>query len=454
MTSFPSFSKPLTRADYDKVISNLTDYFTKQNLPDPRSLAAIVVNLRDQGLTDAQIQKQIDQHLATVKAKADAKAAEVAKLQAAQKPLLDKLSAAKSAKQAIIDAQRAEREKAVKEFIAGKPSNEMLADPRDPSKKVTRAEYDAIIAKMQAQGKDTRQTSGTQNVEALRAQIAAQKAGNANPVVIDVNKSFVLLSNGQLIERSKFTGTIPAELLAKANTAEQFPKSFNSQQAQIDAKNGIKPDVSSSSNAKSQMPFDPLKAITDAANATTSTVTDLLNQAGKTITDAVTSITNPPKQETPQQTPSTTPNTPPKQDAPFDPLKMLTDAANATIKTITDLAGGAAKTITDATQAAGKAAADAAAAVTPPPKQTAQPENKPDASNTEKVPTTPSTPTGGDATHGDPIPESEKPKSILTKAKDFAEKNSIAIVASVAAVSFLSALAFTMPQARKAVMEK
>lgn len=440
MTSFPSFSKPLTRADYDKVILQLTNHFTKQNLPDPRTLAALVVNLRDQGLSDVQIQKQIDQHLATQKAKADAKAAQVAKLQAAQKPLLDKLSAAKTAKQTIIDAQNAEREQAVKEFIYGKPSNEMLADPRDPSKKITRAEYDKVIAERAAQNKDTTNKTGNPNTDAIRAQIQAEKAGISNPVVIGVNRSYVQLSNGQLIERSKFTGTIPAELLAKANTTEQFPTSFNSQTDLSASKNTSPVKSNNSSVTKPKADTGKFSSNSAFAPKEPTKPEDTLGGFLKNVGDALSNAVNPPKEEKPQEQP--------KQEASFDPLKAISDAINGGIKAITDLATGAGKTIVDA-----------AATVTQPPKQdkpAATPQEKPNASDTEKVPVPPYKPV--DPTdpnvHIDLIPKEPEEKSILTKVKDFAEKNSIAIVASVAAVSFLSALAFTIPQARKAVMEK
>ena len=57
--SFPSFSKPTTRTQFNSVLVKLTRNFQSQgiSLNDSKRLASQILSFKNQGLTDSQISK-------------------------------------------------------------------------------------------------------------------------------------------------------------------------------------------------------------------------------------------------------------------------------------------------------------------------------------------------------------------------------------------------------------
>lgn len=225
--SFPSFSKPLTRAEFETTLTKLSQTFQSQgfNSSDAKNLASKIISYKGQGLTDAQISKNLDdsQKFKEARLVEREKQREIAR--ESQKDLLASLAKRRAEIAKIQAERRAGRSRSrvlTKKELRNLNKNKivLVADPRNPrGALIPKAVADRIRLQLVKQGKDRGTSSIAQKndpsiLERIRRRLRAQK-DDSQARVIAVNRNFVLLSNGKKVLRSKFTGTIPEKFLSK-----------------------------------------------------------------------------------------------------------------------------------------------------------------------------------------------------------------------------------------------
>lgn len=319
--SIPSFSNPTNRADHTSVINMLTNFFIKQGFKqsDAVAQAGLVLNLKQQGFSDADINTAIATQQNTLNSIAAAQAAQAAAALAAEQPKVAATLALSAAAKAgegansggntliTVNGVTETRDQAAN--FAENSVGEMVANPNDPrGALITRAQHDQIIAGNKlATGSDTSLIATAPNVSKV-------VAVNGIPVGQDLTKATLSPLNGAqpIADSSKTLATVVKQANTDLNkTTTPVPSPV--------------PDTTKTTTA----PKDPLTQLQDY-------LSNLLSPVTKPASDAITATE-----------------------------KSLSDSIAATQKTIGDASSQAVtdiqKTFADTLTSAEKSAADLAA---------------------------------------------------------------------------------------------
>ena len=320
MTNFndiPTFSNPVTRADFNKVQTMLTAYFVSKGLSQSDAVAQAggVINAQ---LSGGSVTQNIQQTSDTQAAQAAQRAADQAAADAKNAAILAAQKTSDNAKAAIANAAlQAERAK-----LANFGDNEtvgMCADPDNPS--------GAKIPCDQANAKLAARQLTTQSYNAPASSVIDQHTIDALK-----NQGTPLLTSSKVVNITKPFETTPSDPLKTTPSSDPIKTGITVLTNDAAA---VQTVLSNAIAGAQQTGADILKAAQDALSGAGLAATD----AGKAALDQLTKTVN-------------------------GTGKTITDAATATGKAASDAAAAAAKTLSDAATAAQKAASDAAAAAT------------------------------------------------------------------------------------------
>ena len=319
--SFPSFSIPKTRTEFNVTLLKLTKNFESQGFSknDAKSMASQIISGKRQGLTDSQISKNIEDGRIGRRAFAQKQAQKREDARASQKELLEKLAKEK-AERAKIQAQIKRRQPKVNVF--NKPKVVLVANPDNPrGALIPKSVADAIRTKKVQQGKDRGTSSIAQKndpsvLDKIKRFMSAQK-DDSSAKVIAVNRSFVLLDNGKKIPRNSFKGKIPAELLSRGRK-QKIPEN-NATLQDIERNKAIitnpKSNVQNKKNSASSTDVTknkkPSKSVFQQDKPETTPITDTIKSIQESFDGFVDSFAKKPETETKKE--------------PVDIFKPITD---------------------------------------------------------------------------------------------------------------------------------
>lgn len=423
----PSFSNPTNRTDYQNVTNMLTNFFVSKGFKqsDAAAQAGLVLNLKQQGYTDAQINTAIQTQQNTLNSIAANQAAQAAAALAAEQPKIAAtlaLSAAAKAKEGAnyggnqlitVNGVTETRDQAAN--FADNSVGEMVANPNDPrGALITRAQYDQIIAQNKlSTGSNTSLIATTPNVSKVVAINGVPVAGATDPTK---TSNTILGTSEPITDASKALSTVVKQATTDLNKTTTNPATVPATPT---------PDTKTSSNPLS----DFIKTITDAISPVTKPASDALTSTEKTLSDAISATQKTIGDATSQ--------------AVTDVQKTFADTLASAEKSAADIAAAASKSASDAQKQTtdfltnaettiGGLIAKFTGAVSSIP--------DPTKTTTPPPPTPPPTPTPTPTPQPQPAPQ----QTFSEKAKAFLQKYSTPIVLSIAGAGAIGSLAFVM----------
>ncbi|MHB8545646.1 MAG: hypothetical protein ACYDAJ_02640 [Nitrosotalea sp.] len=423
--SIPSFSNPTNRADYTSVTNMLTNFFVSKGFKqsDAVAQAGLVLNLKQQGYSDADINTAIQTQQNTLNSIAANQAAQAAAALAAEQPKVAATLALSTAAKAgeganyggntliTVNGVTETRDQAANFY--DNSVGEMVANPNDPrGPLITRAQYDQIIASNKlATGSDTSLIATAPNVSKV-------VAINGVPVssATDLTKSSsngILGTTEPITDASKALATVV-------------------KQATTDLNKTTTPVTPSTPTPDTTKPADPLKQLTDFLSNLVSPVTkpasDAVTATEKTLSDAISATQKTIGDASTQ--------------AVTDVQKTFADTLTAAEKSAADLAASASQSASDAQKQTSDFLANADLTINglisklTGAVSTATDMTKTITPTPAPAPTPTPTPT--------PTPQPQATTTLTDKAKAFFQKYSTPIVLSIAGAGAIGSLAFVM----------
>ena len=335
--SFPFFSNPRTRTEFNATLLKLTKSFESQGVSrnDAKRLTSQIISFKRQGLTDSQIEKNLLQDKVFQDEKNTETQKELQDARNSQKDLLEQLKKEKL-QRAKLQAERKTRDSRfdrTKEQVRnfGKTKVILVANPKNPrGPLIPKSQADKIRIELSKQGKNTRQTSLSQKnnpsiITKIRESLKPKSDDEAT--VIGVNRGFVQLSNGNLVKRDEFKGKIPEKFLVN-NTGKVIQNNATKEDVERNKAVIINPSSRRDpTKATKKTNSDPTKASSKSSSSRTKRPSKSVFQNDKpetfpvketidAVKDFVGSITNPIPQAKAEDN---------KKEIPFDPLKGIVD---------------------------------------------------------------------------------------------------------------------------------
>jgi hypothetical protein len=423
--SIPSFSNPTNRADYTSVTNMLTNFFVSNGFKqsDAVAQAGLVLNLKQQGYSDADINTAIATQQNTLNSIAAAQAAQASAALAAEQPkvaaTLALSAAAKVGEGAnyggntliTVNGVTETRDQAAN--FAENSVGEMVANPNDPrGPLITREQYDQIIARNKlSTGSDTSLIATEPNVSKVVAingvPVSQDPTKTLSPLIgaqpiTDTSKALVQITTQANTDLNKTTTPVlpPAPDTTKTTTSTdplaQFTTWLN---------NLISPVAKPASDALAATE----KNLSDAISTTQKTIGDASSQAvngiQKTFADTLASA----------------------EKSAADLAASASSSASAAQKQTTDFLANADLAITNLISKFTNAVSS-----TPDQTKTTQPPAPQQTTTTAPVPDTTKT------TQPPPKP------TLIEQAKAFFEKYSTPIVLGITGAGAIGSLAFVM----------
>ena len=324
--TIPPFSLPLTRTETNALASTLAKKFQSQGLDanKAKTMALQIITFKQQGLTDSQIAKNFAD---TTNFEAEKEKERLAKVQAEQQKqqaLLNQLAKEKAEREKLAKAVDNRENRTLAEIRNFNKTNTVLvANPKNPrGALIPQALAKQFQEELQKQGiKEQDQSSIAQKnnpsiLDAIRKALSNEKSGIVE--VVGLNRTFVQLSNGALVNRADFKGTIPQKFLDAEKITVKTPTPDNAPFGGVTTIKGVMKIVDpiktqAPAKVKTDLSKRPSKSVFQKDKPETTPVADTL----KTIQDTFTNIFTP-KEETPKIEN-------PIDEKQFDPLKDLSN---------------------------------------------------------------------------------------------------------------------------------
>lgn len=331
--TFPSFSNPRSRTEFNETLEKLKKSFQDQGLPinDASRLASQIITFKSQGLTDSQISKNLEQDRVFQEEKQAERIAEQEKARASQADLIARLNKERAERARLQAERKALNERRAR--FAEKPKVILVANPENPrGALITREQAQIIQTRLDKAGGIKERTASsleqknTSILDKVRSFVANQKDAS-KAKVIGVNRSFVQLDNGTIVPRDQFKGEIPKQFLTNEKPVLPKSKAFDEDifGNKIDLTD-FSPTETAKNKKASSTATDPSKTTTtrkpkSVFNKDKPETTPIADST-KAITDFLSNLI--PKSDTKTEVE--------KPTEPFDPFKSFTDFINSITK--------------------------------------------------------------------------------------------------------------------------